>query len=717
MKHSCWVVRGVAALLCLTPTLAPASPSSSGQSGLIHMPDARIDDDGTLRIGGTHMTPYSAVWASVVALPRVELSGRFMRTAGVQGFRDRPGGFGAGFGTTKDKSFNLKIRLFDETDRLPAVAVGSHDFVGNAHFAAHYLVATKHFESAAFGAVDLTLGIGAERMDGVFGGARWHLPWHPDLRLIAEWDAYDYFDDYRARRVPAGTPPPRTGGLTFGVEYRFGWATAQLARQGSEFGATVSLSIPLQQPTFVPKTGEPPPLPVALERRPTLAEWHDYPASLQPLFLALRYEGFDALRAQVVADELRLAVGNGRITLIGRAAGRAARLAALHAPDGVTRLELTFQQGSLPVVTYRFADLALLRGWFEGTATGEALTPTLSVSYSDPDAWRALQADGLPWGQVWTPTAAPRTRVVRGSRNPLAPLSVYPSFTPNGMLTISPVQLGWFFNDPSGALKYDLYSMVSYMHRFSDSLYARVGTRITLAETVSSVEAESNSVLPHVRSDVARYHQEGDRVRLTSLYLGHVANPRERVYTSLSAGYLEWMYAGAGGEVLYLPETGNWAVDLAAFAVQKRDFDGGLGLQDYRTVTALASFHYRVPRHGLTFTTRVGRFLARDTGVRFEARRRFRSGFEIGAWYTHTDAKDITSPGSPSDPYYDKGVFLRFAIGPFLPFDSTAASDFSMAPWSRDGGQRVNAPGQLYEMLERRLLLNDGRNIWSEFGH
>ncbi|MCA1799626.1 MAG: YjbH domain-containing protein [Xanthomonadaceae bacterium] len=618
MKHSCWVVRGVAALLCLTPTLAPASPSSSGQSGLIHMPDARIDDDGTLRIGGTHMTPYSAVWASVVALPRVELSGRFMRTAGVQGFRDRPGGFGAGFGTTKDKSFNLKIRLFDETDRLPAVAVGSHDFVGNAHFAAHYLVATKHFESAAFGAVDLTLGIGAERMDGVFGGARWHLPWHPDLRLIAEWDAYDYFDDYRARRVPAGTPPPRTGGLTFGVEYRFGWAT---------------------------------------------------------------------------------------------------RLAALHAPDGVTRLELTFQQGSLPVVTYRFADLALLRGWFEGTATGEALTPTLSVSYSDPDAWRALQADGLPWGQVWTPTAAPRTRVVRGSRNPLAPLSVYPSFTPNGMLTISPVQLGWFFNDPSGALKYDLYSMVSYMHRFSDSLYARVGTRITLAETVSSVEAESNSVLPHVRSDVARYHQEGDRVRLTSLYLGHVANPRERVYTSLSAGYLEWMYAGAGGEVLYLPETGNWAVDLAAFAVQKRDFDGGLGLQDYRTVTALASFHYRVPRHGLTFTTRVGRFLARDTGVRFEARRRFRSGFEIGAWYTHTDAKDITSPGSPSDPYYDKGVFLRFAIGPFLPFDSTAASDFSMAPWSRDGGQRVNAPGQLYEMLERRLLLNDGRNIWSEFGH
>ena len=39
--------------------------------------------------------------------------------------------------------------------------------------------------------------------------------------------------------------------------------------------------------------------------------------------------------------------------------------------------------------------------------------------------------------------------------------------------------------------------------------------------------------------------------------------------------------------------------------------------------------------------------------------RRFKSGTEVSCWYTRTNGDDITSPGSPDYPYYDKGVFVN----------------------------------------------------------
>ena len=103
--------------------------------------------------------------------------------------------------------------------------------------------------------------------------------------------------------------------------------------------------------------------------------------------------------------------------------------------------------------------------------------------------------------------------------------------------------------------------------------------------------------------------------------------------------------------------TARWATDLAVDWVQQRDFEGWFGFQDYRTVTAIASLNYRMAE-GVTGTLRAGRFLAKDEGVRFELKRRFRSGWEVGAWYTITNGDDITSPGTPEKPYYDKGIFM-----------------------------------------------------------
>ena len=701
------------ALAMLFAGAAHAEPSATGQTGLIQMPDGRVEPDGTLRIGVSHMAPYSAAFGSVTLVPWLEVSARFTRIADVPGFGTPGAPADLDYGSYKDKAFGFKLRLLEESEWLPALAFGRQDFHGTRAFGANYLAASKRIEAGSLGAFDLALGAGDGRLDGAFGGVRWYQPWLDGVALVAEYDAYDYENDIRGQILGE---VERTGGLGLGIEYRTGWWGFQAAHQDGHFGVNASLSVPLQLRSFTPKVDEPKPVEVALAAPASYEAWLNDPTALAPVLEALAAEEFSVSRLRVVGDTLHVAMGPGRMSTIGRAAGRAARVIALAAPPEVTRAEITLVEAHQPQITYSFNDLALLRGWWEGRVAPDALQPTLAANYPSADGYAELRAEGLKVEDILGPrddwfdlSVGPAlfafpTSIDIGRRDPLA-------------IRIAPVRFGFVFNDPNGALRYDLYTYGFASKTLADGLYAAVSGRITLAEDVSKTVGTSNSVLPRVRSESVNYRRQGRRAKLLSLHLTHLANPADRVYTRATAGILEEMFAGAGGEVLYLPQAGNWAADFSAYGVRQRDFEGHFGFFDYETVTALASFYYRVPSHGLTFTTRVGRFLAKDDGVRFELKRRFLSGFEVGAWYSHTDARDITSPGRPDNPYRDKGVFLRYAVGPFLPRDSNMSATIAIAPWARDPGQMLHGQSRLYEMHERRLLLNlEDLGPWSDFG-
>jgi len=163
------------------------------------------------------------------------------------------------------------------------------------------------------------------------------------------------------------------------------------------------------------------------------------------------------------------------------------------------------------------------------------------------------------------------------------------------------------------------------------------------------------------------------------------------------------MYGGVGGQWLYVERGEPWAFDVSVEAVKQRDFDGRFGFRDYQTVTALAAMHYRLPYQS-TFTVRAGRFLARDFGARFEVKRRFRIGMELGAWYTVTDVVD-KGVGNEAN-YRDKGVFVSIPFEGLLPNDTRVVTGFALSPWTRDPGQMVNSPVDLYQMLEKPLMLD-----------
>jgi membrane-associated phospholipid phosphatase len=377
--------------------------------------------------------------------------------------------------------------------------------------------------------------------------------------------------------------------------------------------------------------------------------------------------------------------------------GRAARTLLSFAPLEVREIRVTYAQGTLPVATYTFINVPLLQRYFNGMATREMLAPYVAIEYADPAALReeadraeTLEAFKLPLPESLVVEHDGVDFIALRGRNVLG-----------GSLYVAP-GFSTFFNDPGGALRYDLSLSANYHRSIGAQRFLEAELRVPLYGDIDEVTTPSNSLLPHVRTDIAEYRR-GSQFKLMRLSAVKFYHPAPRVYAKASAGVYEEMFSGAGGQVLYLPRDGRWAVDLEAHAVRQRDFDGWFGHQDYRTVTAIASLNYRMAQ-GVTGTLRAGRFLAKDEGVRAEVKRRFASGWEVGAWYTVTNGNDITSPGSPSNPYHDKGIFMVWQLDTLLTRDIQASASFGLSPWTRDVGQMVSAPGELYSALEGPVL-------------
>ncbi|HWR87834.1 MAG TPA: YjbH domain-containing protein, partial [Acidiferrobacterales bacterium] len=129
---------------------------------------------------------------------------------------------------------------------------------------------------------------------------------------------------------------------------------------------------------------------------------------------------------------------------------------------------------------------------------------------------------------------------------------------------------------------------------------------------------------------------------------------------------------------------------------------------DYSVATALLAFHYRIPEYGITATARAGRFLAKDEGVRFELKRRFHSGIEAGIWFTRTNENDLTQPNRPKEQFLDRGLFISIPLASMLTKDTQEQANLAVVEATRDVGQMVESPGDLYRLFEQRLALDAG---------
>lgn len=740
-------------LILGAPSAMAATPNQGGQSGYINMPSAVVETDGTFSVGYSYNSPYGQTWVTSSILPFLQVTGRYVSITGIPAFGDGDPAYGKGYGRYKDKVLDGKLRLWAEGDWLPSVAVGETDIFGTELFNGQYIVATKTFGASKN--IEASLGYARKRPDGLFAGARWTPASLPRWSVVAEYDTTNYLRDIRAGETGANR---RSKGPAIGLEYRWGWLGVQAARSRDQFSINAFVSIPFGEREFIPKIFEPayfvddknpPP-------RPSKEEWHRDAGYGADLVNALVKQDYKNVRVEQEGNTLALSLTNSRISNLGRAVGRAARTAVAFTPAGTTTIRITYTKLDQPIATYEFFDLPKLNDYFAGKIDRQAFLETVLLRYpeksdvirDDQQAWLKEFLDQpapLKPAVVSTPAATVAAPVVVPVLPVTAAQSPVMAGTPSDQVVDTPVpavvkqanavntvnndgklavglgvdgdvvqvksldreanrfkiapKVGFFFNDPSGAFRYSISAVANYDRRLADGWYLNAAAGLQLLETVSGVKQPSNSNLPHVRTDVAEYLR-GNRFSLSRVLLNKYDHPAEGVYTRLSAGLYEDMFRGAGGQALYLPKDSRWAADLSVDALQQRGFKGLLDSRDYKTVTAIASLHYRLP-HDITVTARAGRFLAKDTGVRMEFKRRFQSGIEVGAWYTHTNGNDITAPGTPDKPYQDRGVFLSIPLNSMLPMDTQSIAGFGISPWTRDVGQMVASPGDLYDMFER----------------
>lgn len=208
--------------------------------------------------------------------------------------------------------------------------------------------------------------------------------------------------------------------------------------------------------------------------------------------------------------------------------------------------------------------------------------------------------------------------------------------------------------------------------------------------------AVSNSVLPHVRSDFGQYYKHG-AYGLSSLTATWRARPTGEVFTEFKAGYLEDMFAGVGGQILWRPEGQRWAIGADVYQVWQRGFDRLLDLRSYNVVTGHVNIYYETPWYGINVAVHGGRYLAGDWGGTLEISRRFDTGVEIGAFATITNVP-FAKFGEGS---FDKGIIIRIPLEWVLPIHTQSEAKLDFRPLSRDGGQRLDNDDSLYDETRR----------------
>jgi hypothetical protein len=185
-----------------------------------------------------------------------------------------------------------------------------------------------------------------------------------------------------------------------------------------------------------------------------------------------------------------------------------------------------------------------------------------------------------------------------------------------------------------------------------------------------------------VREDSWKYL--GTQYTFTNLLMDQAVQFTDRTFGRVSFGYLEYMYAGASGEVLHFFGDGSVALGFMADWTRKREPGSTMALEDYTYYDILANAYFRVPKLDVTLQAQYGRFMAGDVGWLFTATREYDTGISIGGWWSLTDTSNLQGY---SQNYDSKGVFINLPARIFLSQDSPVTYNYSFAPWTRDAAQ------------------------------
>ena len=593
----------------------------------------------------------------------------------------------------KDKAFDLKLRLWEESYWLPQVAVGARDIGGTGLFDAEYLVASK-----AWGPFDFTLGLGwgylgtsgnvknplcsasdkycyrdnsykqAGSIDGsqmfhgpasLFGGVEYQTPWQP-LRLKLEYEGNNYQQDFAGKLEQKSK-------FNVGAIYRVtDWADVNLSYERGNtfmFGVTLRTNFNDLRPSYNDNARpqyQPQPQDAILQ--------HSVVANQLTL---LKYNaGLADPQIQAKGDTLYVTGEQVKYRDSREGIIRANRIVMNDLPDGIKTIRITENRLNMPQVTTE-TDVASLKNHLAGEPLGH------------------------------------ETKLAQKRVEPVVPQSTEQGWYIDKSrfdFHIDPV-LNQSVGGPENFYMYQLGVMGTADLWLTDHLLTTGSLFANLANNYDKfnyTNPPQDSHLPRVRTHVREYVQNDVYVNnLQANYFQHLGNG---FYGQVYGGYLETMFGGAGAEVLYRPLDSNWAFGLDANYVKQRDWRSAKDMMkftDYSVKTGhLTAYWTPSFAQDVLVKASVGQYLAGDKGGTLEIAKRFDSGVVVGGYATITNvSKEEYGEGD-----FTKGVYVSVPLDLFSSGPTRSRAAIGWTPLTRDGGQQLGRKFQLYDMTSDRSV-------------
>lgn len=222
------------------------------------------------------------------------------------------------------------------------------------------------------------------------------------------------------------------------------------------------------------------------------------------------------------------------------------------------------------------------------------------------------------------------------------------------------------------------------------------------ADALARIEDEREPV----RRDMESFAHNGE-ITMERLYLSWHTTPVSDVHVGVTAGYLEEMYGGAGGEMIWRPFGSAFWTGVDAWALWRRDPDSAWNHAwgDHH-FTGHVRAGYDVPFSTTTFTLAAGQYLAGDHGATVGVSQQISTRARLEAGLTWTDRRE--DQGMIGDTHFDGMMRLTWTMGP------RSDARVTMRQMGRDGGQMLERPLPIEtftEPLSARSILRDWNRL------
>lgn len=656
----------------------------NGEIGLINIPSSRILKEGNLKLHLVNSEPINSLFISANPFDWMEVS---LRYADINTRKYSPYKSFSGDQTYKDKSFNLKVKLIEETDRFPELSIGFRDFIGTGKFSGEYVVTSKKIGDFDFTAglgwgslseskgiknpfIDIDESFSSRPLDIGQGGDIEFKRWFRGPKASAFY-GFSYLNKYSGLRFKMDYDKSNPFNLRKDSNYSFGLSIPAsnfidiniFKHRGVDIGFGLSYKADYSK-QLIQKDEVISPVSF-LQKDIDILSQDDEVFSGTINVLLSKYQIFTQ-EIYLKENNFFISVDQTKYRNLNLAAKRVIQIIdEVLSTRKIKNVSITFQTGKVRIGSVEFP-LTKFRQFLSN-----------SISFAEIKKY-ILYENFYPQDN--------ETRIFEGKVDfPLYIGGIKPDLK-NHVGAPEAFYSGQIGLLASGGI---VLSKNSYLD-------STIG--IGIFQNLDQLRLKAFSRLPKVRSDVREYLKE--KYVIKQLSYTHMFDPtysREYLFFGgLKIGLFEEMYGGIGGEILFRDIRRPWYLTANYYWVKQREFNQRFSFRNYETFTGHLNFIWETPLDGVKMILSGGRYLARDSGITLNMSKTFKTGFTIGFFATKTDISAFEfGEGS-----FDKGIYFSIPLDVVSSKYRKNNARFVWKNLTRDGGAMLSGALDLNGYVE-----------------